>query len=110
MKTTLVLTVLVGTLLATFAAAQTSGRHFHRDSRLPATPPAATKSASDATATTAAVPLRKLRSGRPWPRHHFGRLPAPAATPPADAKPIDAAHDSAPPTTQGPRGFWRERR
>lgn len=90
-------------LTVTAAAQSTSGRHFHRDSRLPATPaasPVAEASAHTATST----PLAKLRSGRPWPRHHFGRLPT--ANPEPASRAVEASHHQ--PTSR--RGFWRARR
>ncbi|MBL8753662.1 MAG: hypothetical protein JNK15_10200 [Planctomycetes bacterium] len=95
------LTILTCTLLATALSAQTSGRHFHRDARTPATPPAA--KAVEASAKSTAAPLQKLRSGRPWPRFHFGRLPQPL--PAASATAVDATAKK----TQAPRGFWRKR-
>jgi hypothetical protein len=97
------LTVLVCTVLATLASAQTSGRHFHRDSRTPATPPASRVVDASATKNSLA-PLQKLHSGRPWPRHHFGRLPHPATATTTNA--VDASAKKAP----APRGFWRKRR
>lgn len=98
------LPLLLSALFAVAADAQsTSGRHFHRDPRLPATPAASPVAEASARATTNA-PLAKLRSGRPWPRYHFGRLPTTNAEPTARA--VDAAHRE--PKTR--RGFWRARR
>lgn len=94
----LVLSALVG-------AQSTSGRHFLRGSRLPATPNASSvvEASSGARAT---APLPKLRSGRPWPRHHFTRTPvAPAKT--VDSRPTDASAGKA---KTGRRGFWQPRR
>lgn len=45
------------------------------------------------------APLRKLRSGRPWPQFHYSRLPAKVAP----------AADAAPSTQRRVRGFWRAR-
>ncbi|MFY9344732.1 MAG: hypothetical protein WAT39_19730, partial [Planctomycetota bacterium] len=70
---TRLLPLLASLLLATVAMAQTSGRHFRRESRLPATPAASPAVEAAAHAGKMAT-LHKLRSGRPWPRHHFGRL------------------------------------
>lgn len=90
-------------LLPTLALAQVnSGRHFHRDSRLPSTPPAS--AAVEASAQQGLAPLAKLRSGRPWPRHHFGRLPV--AETPSTTQAVDATLK----TTPSRRGFWRARR
>ncbi len=97
------LTILACTLLATFVSAQTSGRHFHRDSRTPTTP-AASRVVDASAAQNTLAPLQKLHSGRPWPRHHFGRLPQPAAKPTSTA--VEAAHAN----QTAPRGFWRKRR
>lgn len=92
------------TMLASTVCAQTSGRHFRRTDRTPDTPPAATRAAADASASTRPVaPLPKLRSGRAWPSHHFGRLPRPAVGT-GEAKPVDAAHPAPAPRR---RGFWR---
>jgi len=104
------LTLIAIALLATFASAQTTGRHFRRVERTPPTPAAAPQApASDAaartTTTTKVAPLRKLRSGRPWPSHHFSRMPQNAT--PASEGPVDA---SAKTTTAQRRGFWRPRR
>ncbi|MBM4060467.1 MAG: hypothetical protein FJ265_05135 [Planctomycetes bacterium] len=88
--------------LTSLLCAQTTGRHFHRDSRLPATP-AAVRVVEAAATTGTVAPLQKLRSGRPWPRHHFGRLPQQAAGPAVQV--ADAAARSAGPR----RGFWRPR-
>ena len=101
-------TLLTFALLTTLGLAQTTGRHFHRDSRTPMTAPAAATKAAEASATTATIaPLQKLRSGRPWPRHHFQRLPETAPTRTGQGQPIDAAHG---PLPQQRRGFWRPRR
>ncbi len=89
-------------VLATALGAQT-GRHFHRPTRTPNTPPAS--ATVEASSTAAAAPLRKLRSGRPWPKHHFGRLPA-NTTPQSEAQAVDASHGGG----SRPRGFWRPRR
>ncbi len=91
-------------LLSIAANAQTSGRHFHRESRLPATP--AASPVTEASATRAQAPLAKLHSGRPWPRHHFGRLPQSDAKV-GTARAVDAAHQ---PGSATRRGFWRARR
>ena len=104
------LTLLAITVLATFASAQTTGRHFRRDERTPATPAAAPQhpatEAAARTTTAKVVPLRKLRSGRAWPSYHFGRLPA-NASPTKDNQPVDA---SASRSQAQRRGFWRPRR
>jgi len=101
-----ILASLVLALLAATAGAQsTSGRHFHRDSRLPATP--AASPVAEASARQAGLaPLQKLRSGRPWPRHHFGRLPQAGAS--SEVQAVDAAHKTPAPAPR--RGFWRQRR
>lgn len=88
---------------AAVLAQSTSGRSFHRWSRLPATPPAA--AAVEATAATSApAPLPKLRSGRPWPRHHFTRLPRGGSA--AASTPVEAAATK----SRTRRGFWSDRR
>lgn len=86
-------------------AQSTSGRHFQRDSRLPQTPAAAAAVEASAS-TTAVVPLQKLRSGRAWPRFHFGRLPGPATTA-ATTTTVRAVDASATRATATRRGFWR---
>lgn len=99
-----ILPLLLIAVLTTTLAAQQSGRHFRRAERTPPTP--AESTAVDASATTTPAPLPKLRSGRPWPRFHFGRLPrhnAPATT----AGPVDASSSRTPASK---RGFWRPRR
>lgn len=83
-------------------AQEQTGRHFQRTSRLPTTPPATATAAAEASTTARVAPLQKLRSGRPWPRHHFGRLPQNSS--PVDSKPVDAAARRAPAQK---RGFWR---
>ena len=93
-------------LLATALSAQQSGRHFQRPARTPVTPSSST-TAVEASSTAAVAPLRKLRSGRPWPAHHFGRLPANQSRP-AAAQPVDASAGKA--EVGKPRGFWRPRR
>lgn len=98
-----ILPLLFVLLLGAALSAQQSGRHFRRDPRLPHTPAATT--AVDASATAERAPLRKLRSGRPWPAHHFGRLPQPHSSPAAG--PVDATHNHG---ASKPRGFWRPRR
>jgi hypothetical protein len=98
-----ILPLLVLTLLTTALGAQTSGRYFRRDSRLPQTPAASPVVDASVTATANPAPLRKLRSGRPWPRHHFGRLPEPVS-PATGARAVDANATKG--TTQR-RGFWR---
>jgi hypothetical protein len=96
------LIVLTCSLLATVGNAQTSGRHFHRDPRTPVTP-AQAQVVDAAAKTNPAAPLQKLRSGRPWPRFHFGRLPQPSPQPTTTA--VDATAKKSP----APRGFWRKR-
>lgn len=91
-------------LLAALPAQERTGRHYHRESRLPTT--AATAPVAEASAGKVerkVAPLGRLRSGRAWPRFHFTRLPA---TPAAGAVPVEA---SAGQTTRK-RGFWRARR
>ncbi len=104
-------TLLTFVLLTSLGLAQTTGRHFRRDPRTPSTPAAATTQAADASArtTTTVAPLQKLRSGRPWPRHHFSRLPETPATTTAGTagQPVDASHRAMPSQR---RGFWRPRR
>jgi len=88
--------------LASLVSAQSqTGRHFQRESRLPQTPPA-TAAAEASVAKQAAAPLQKMRSGRAWPRFHFGRLPQ--AAPTGSVQAVDAAARSA---TAQRRGFWR---
>lgn len=89
---------------ALLSAQGPTGRHFLRDARTPATPAASPLPRTvDAAATTRAVtPLPKLRSGRPWPSYHFGRLPQSEG--PATAQPVDASARRTPPKH---RGFWR---
>lgn len=88
--------------LATVVSAQSqTGRHFQRETRLPQTPAAATATEASV-ATKAAVPLQKMRSGRAWPRFHFGRLPQATAT--GSVQAVDATSRS---TTAQRRGFWR---
>jgi hypothetical protein len=72
---------------------------------LPAPAPVAAPSASppattvvDAHAEPAPTPLRKLRSGRPWPSHHYSRLPGKPADGPAAQRPLAPR-----------RGWWRAR-
>lgn len=90
-------------LLASAVTAQgQTGRHFQRSQRLPATPAAAAAQPVEAAATTAAVPLQKLRSGRAWPRWHFGRLPQ--AAPASSVRAVDASARRSP---AHKRGFWR---
>lgn len=80
-----------------------SGRHFQRSPRLPATSAAPSAQPVDAAATTAApAPLQRMRSGRAWPRWHFGRLPQ--ATPASSVQVVDAAARRSPAKK---RGFWR---
>lgn len=91
-------------LLAALPAQDRTGRHFHRDSRLPTT--AATAPVAEASAVKSerrVAPLGRLRSGRSWPKFHFTRLPATPATGavPAEASTTKTAHK---------RGFWRARR
>lgn len=90
--------------LATALAAQgQTGRHFQRSQRLPTTPAdAAAKPVEAATTTVAPVPLQKLRSGRAWPRWHFGRLPQ--AAPVSSVRAVDASARRSP---AHKRGFWR---
>ena len=88
--------------LATVVSAQSqTGRHFQRDTRLPQTPAAAAATEASV-ATQAAVPLQKMRSGRAWPRFHFGRLPQAAAT-----GSVQAVEATARTTAAQRRGFWR---
>ena len=83
------------------SAQSQTGRHFQRSTRLPVTPAAST--VREASASTAqALPLQKMRSGRAWPRFHFGRLPQASASPTSGA--VDA---SARKTGAAKRGFWR---
>ena len=87
--------------LATLLPSQSpSGRHFQRDSRLPETPKAS--AVKDASSSRAAAPLQKLRSGRAWPKFHYGRLPAEPAQ-----KGVQAVDASVRTTTARRRGFWR---
>lgn len=83
-----------------------TGRHFQRDSRLPVTAAQPQVQVVEASATTQALaPLPKLRSGRAWPRFHYGRLPVAANA--SDVQIVDA---SAPRATTSRRGFWGVRR
>lgn len=106
-----ILPLLLTTLLCAFASAQTTGRHFRRDERTPATPPAAAPSPTGTTEASAkapapqAAPLQKLRSGRAWPSYHYRRLPPNQA--PAKDGPVDASSSS---TNKPRRGFWGPRR
>jgi hypothetical protein len=100
-------------LTVTVSAQQRSGRHFHRESRLPST--AAKSEVVEATTKVHVKPIKKLRSGRAWPRYHFSRLPAAKALVPATSKPavVDAAATKpAKPTkpTVVRRGFWGPRK
>lgn len=96
--------VLFFTLLAlpaVLSAQSQTGRHFQRSTRLPATPAAsAVRDASDNGAH--AVPLQKMRSGRAWPRFHFGRLPQASSS--ATSGVVDA---TARKSQAQKRGFWR---
>lgn len=106
-----ILPLLLSLLLGAFASAQTTGRHFHRDERTPATPPtpaaspAGTAEASAKAPAAAPAPLQKLRSGRAWPSYHYRRLPANQAAP--KDGPVDASSSS---TNKPRRGFWGPRR
>ena len=83
------------------SAQSQTGRHFQRSTRLPVTPAAST--VREASASTAqALPLQKMRSGRAWPRFHFGRLPQPAST--GTRGVVDATAQKSPAQK---RGFWR---
>ncbi|MCB9886240.1 MAG: hypothetical protein H6838_12150 [Planctomycetes bacterium] len=92
-------------ILAAAASAQSpSGRHFLRDSRMPTT--AAAAPVVEAAATRRVVsPLPKMRSGRAWPRFHFGRLPAARSA--TSATRIEEAAVTRPVVR---RGFWGVRR
>lgn len=105
MRLLTVLSLLV--LAATASAQKVSGRHFHRDTRLPKTP-AATNVVEAGHTTRTVKPLNKLRSGRAWPKHHFRRLPAAKAIAPAKStvKPVDAAAKKAAKRS----GFWGPRK
>ena len=88
-------------LPAVLSAQSQTGRHFQRSTRLPATP--AASAVRDASTSTAHVaPLQKMRSGRAWPRFHFGRLPQPAST--GTRGVVDATAQKSPAQK---RGFWR---
>ena len=100
----LLLLLLLFALPASLTAQGPTGRHFVRPERTAATPAALPAPAAvEATASKHAVaPLPKVRSGRPWPSYHFGRLPQSEG--PATAQAVDAsAHRTAP----RHRGFWR---
>jgi hypothetical protein len=96
------LLLLVLALPSLLTAQEQTGRHYQRASRLPATPPAAATATAEASTTARVAPLPKMRSGRAWPRYHFGRLPQ--ASSPADSKPVDASAHRSP---AAKRGFWR---
>jgi hypothetical protein len=100
MRQLLLLTIL--SLATTLAAQGQTGRHFQRSQRTPTTPAAATATAVEASATPAPAPLQKMRSGRAWPRWHYGRLPA--AAPASSVQIVDAAARRSPAKK---RGFWR---
>lgn len=100
MRIPLILLVLV----ATAHAQSPSGRHFLRDSRMPTTAAAApVVEASSAQRTV--LPLAKMRSGRAWPRFHFGRLPGSVGE--ASVTRVQEAAATRPVVR---RGFWGVRR
>lgn len=100
------LAVLLTLLAAALPAQHRSGRSFLRSDRTPATPAAPQVVEATANRTTAAdAPLARLRSGRAWPRHHFGRLPVTPAVG-ATAQAADASVRRQPTRR---RGFWRPR-
>lgn len=104
LRTATLLLVLAGAALAQVP----SGRHFQRDSRLPVTAAQPQVQAVEASAVTKVVaPLPKLRSGRAWPRFHYGRLPVAATASAGDVQVVDA---SASRSHAAPRGFWGVRR
>jgi hypothetical protein len=102
LQAALLLLTVTGSVLAQVP----TGRHFQRDSRLPVTAAQPQVQVVEASAaTTAVAPLPKLRSGRAWPRFHYGRLPAAAAA--TEVQVVDA---SAARTGASRRGFWGVRR
>jgi hypothetical protein len=91
-------------LLTAWLPAQ-SGRQFRRDTRTPPTAVAAATTAVEASSRAVRPPIAKLRSGRPWPRHHFARTPStPVAGGNRSGAPVDASHGV--PASTGRRGFW----
>ncbi|MFM1872267.1 MAG: hypothetical protein RL398_1689 [Planctomycetota bacterium] len=99
-------TTLLLIALTTVAVAQTpTGRHYLRDSKMPVT--AAQPQVVEASVGKNAVrPLAKLRSGRAWPKFHFGRLPQPVA----EGGDVQVVEASARRSTMQRRGFWGTRR
>jgi len=98
--------LLLSCLAAAAPAQHQSGRSFQRNDRTPATP--ATPRAVEATVNKtapAAAPLARLRSGRAWPRYHFGRLP----NTPAVGAEVTTADATARRLPARRRGFWRAR-
>lgn len=99
LRNVLVLALLA--LPAVLPAQSQTGRHFQRSTRLPVTP--AASSVKEASANTVqALPLQKMRSGRAWPRFHFGRLPQASTSQTSGA--VDA---SARKSNAAKQGFWR---
>lgn len=98
--------ILITLALSAVAVAQTpTGRHFLRDSKMPTT--AAQPQVVEASAGKVGVrPLAKLRSGRAWPKFHFGRLPQTSG----DGGDVRIVEASARRSSMHGRGFWGTRR